>query len=208
EANDVDAVSVDADGPPNGERREFAAMGHVQELANNSDLLSVDAEALEKFGQNAVNTGTTTVTDLGSRLLMSDEGVQLYRGAVGEDYPARVHVFHFGAGVGPVSSGLEQDAQRLIELRDASTDTPRFGGVKLMLDGTLQGFTARVREPGYFGDQPNGMWNVSPEEFHRAFDAFHRAGLLIHVHCNGDQSTQLFLDTLERVLIDHPRPDH
>src|SRR5699024_2564806 len=80
EATDVEGVSLDADGAPNGELHEFAAMGLVQELAKNSDLLSVDAEALEKFGQNAVNTGTTTVTDLGSRLLMSDEGVQLYRG--------------------------------------------------------------------------------------------------------------------------------
>ena len=111
-------------------------------------------------------------------------------------------------GRGAVSSGLVEDAQRLVELQEASTDRLRFGAAKLMLDGTLQGFTARVREPGYYGDQPNGMWNVSPEEFHRAFEAFHRAGLLIHVHCNGDQSTQLFLDTLERVLIDHPRPDH
>ena len=208
QAAGVEGVTLDADGRPNGELHEFVAMGLVQELAKNSDLLSADAEALRKFGQNAVNTGTTTVTDLGSRLLMSDEGVDMYRGAVGEDFPARMHVFHFGAGVGPVSSGLAADAQRLIELRDFSHDRLRFGYAKLMLDGTLQGFTARVREPGYYGDQPNGQWNVSPEEFHRAFEAFHKAGLLIHVHCNGDQSTQLFLDTLERVLIDHPRPDH
>lgn len=208
EATGVEGVALDSDGRPNGELHEFVAMGLVQELAKNSDLLSVDAEALAKFGLNAVNTGTTTVTDLGSRLLMSDEGVELYRSAVGDDYPARLHVFHFGAGVGPVSSGLVEDAQRLVELQDTSTDKLRFGAVKLMLDGTLQGFTARVREPGYYGDQPNGMWNVSPEEFHRAFEVFHQAGLLIHVHCNGDQSTQLFLDTLEQVLIAHPRPDH
>ena len=77
-----------------------------------------------------------------------------------------------------------------------------------MLDGSIQGFTARLLEPGYYGDQANGMWNVTPEEFYEAFEVFHRAGLLIHVHCNGDQATQLFLDTLEAVLTRYPRPDH
>ncbi|WP_342592536.1 amidohydrolase [Paeniglutamicibacter psychrophenolicus] len=52
------------------------------------------------------------------------------------------------------------------------------------------------------------MWAVSPEEFREAFEAFHSAGVLVHVHCNGDQTTQLFLDTLEAILTAHPRPDH
>ncbi|GAA1882869.1 hypothetical protein GCM10009715_31560 [Paeniglutamicibacter psychrophenolicus] len=49
---------------------------------------------------------------------------------------------------------------------------------------------------------------MSPEEFREAFEAFHSAGVLVHVHCNGDQTTQLFLDTLEAILTAHPRPDH
>ena len=30
----------------------------------------------------------------------------------------------------------------------------------------------------------------------------------MHVHCNGDQATELFLRAMERVLVAHPRPDH
>ena len=201
-------VARDASGRLTGELHEFAAMALVASIAAGNDLLSVDEDALRAFAQNAVNTGTTTVTDLGSRLLMDDAGADVYRSTVTPDFPARVNVFHFAAGVGPVSSTLDADAQRLIRLRAESTDRLMLGNVKLMLDGTLQGFTARVRAPGYYGDQPNGIWNVTPEEFHRAFEAFHTAGLLVHVHCNGDQAVQLFLDTLERILIDHPRPDH
>ena len=33
---------------------------------------------------------------------------------------------------------------------------------------------ARVMQPGYYGDQPNGICNVTPEEFLRAFETFHR----------------------------------
>lgn len=204
----TEGVARDASGHLTGELHEFAAMALVGDISAGNDLLSIDAAALTNFAQNAVNTGTTTVTDLGSKLLMDDDGVALYRDTVTANFPTRLNVFHFAAGVGPVSKTLADDAQRLVQLKDASTDNLTFGNVKLMLDGTLQGFTARVREPGYYGDQSNGIWNVSPEEFLLAFETFHRAGLLVHVHCNGDQAVQLFLDTLEAVLIAHPRPDH
>src|SRR5699024_9157952 len=204
----TEGVARDADGNLTGELHEFAAMALVSEIAAGNDLLSIDAAALTNFGQDAVNTGTTTVTDLGSKLLMDDEGTDLYRSTVDAEFPARLDVFHFAAGVGPVSTTLAADAERLVALKESSTDSLRFGNVKLMLDGTLQGFTARVRAPGYYGDQANGIWNVRPEELHRAFETFYAAGLLIHVHCNGDQAVQLFLDTLEAVLLAHPQPDH
>lgn len=204
----VDGVGRNPDGELNGELHEFAAMSLVSEVCAGLNLLTINERSLGAFAQNGVNTGTTTLTDMGSMVLMREDGVQIYRTAVGAHFPVRLSVFHFGAGVGPVSRSLEDDAARLLRLQQDSTDRLRFGHVKLMLDGTLQGFTARLMQPGYYGDQPNGIWNVTPEEYRRAFEAFHRAGLLIHVHCNGDQATQLFLDTLEAVLVAHPRPDH
>ncbi|GAA1209701.1 amidohydrolase [Prauserella alba] len=195
-------------GEPTGELQEFAAMGLVGELVEGSGLLDINPEALHRFAQEGVNTGTTTLTDLGTRLLMDDDGVALYRSTVDEDFPIRLNVFHFGAGVGRFALSLPEAAERLVRLREISTTKLRFGNVKLMLDGSIQGFTARLRDPGYLGGQPNGIWNVSPEEFREAFEVFHRAGLLVHVHCNGDQATQLFLDTLETILTAHPRPDH
>jgi predicted amidohydrolase YtcJ len=204
----VSGVVKDGAGEPTGELQEFAAMGLVGELVEGSGLLNISPAALRQFAQEGVNTGTTTLTDLGSSLLMDDDGVALYRSTVDEDFPARLNVFHFGAGIGPVALSLPEAAERLVRLRELSTNQLRFGNVKLMLDGSIQGFTARLLEPGYFGGQPNGIWNVSPEEFREAFETFHRAGLLAHVHCNGDQATQLFLDTLEAILTVHPRPDH
>ena len=204
----VTGVVKDAAGNPTGELQEFAAMGLVAPLTEGSGLMNINPAALAAFAQDGVNTGTTTLTDLGSRSLMDDAGVELYRSVVDADFPARLNVFHFGVGVGKVALSLAEAAQRLVKLRSLSTEKLRFGNVKLMLDGSIQGFTARLLEPGYLGDQPNGIWAVTPEEFREAFETFHAAGLLVHVHCNGDQTTQLFLDTLEAVLTDHPRPDH
>ncbi|WP_101652766.1 amidohydrolase [Brevibacterium ihuae] len=208
ETTEVEGVVKDADGRPTGELHEFAAMGLVAHLVQGGSILQIDENSIGRYAQDGVNTGTTTLTDLGSMILMDDEGVELYRSSVPADSPVRLNVFHFGAGAGPVSKSLPEAVERIVRLRETSTDRLRFGNVKLMLDGTLQGFTARVLEPGYYGDQPNGMWNVTPEEYRAAFEAFHAAGLLIHVHCNGDQAVQLFIDTLQTVLDAHPRRDH
>jgi predicted amidohydrolase YtcJ len=39
-------------------------------------------------------------------------------------------------------------------------------------------------------------------------EVFHRAGLTIHAHCNGDQATEVFVDAVEAALQAHPRWDH
>lgn len=204
----VTGVMKDAKGNPTGELQEMAAIALVASLVEGRGVMSTNETALRAFAQDGVNNGITTLTDLGSAFLMDDAGVDMYQRAADGQFPVRLNVFHFGLGMGAVPLSLADAAARLVELRKRSTDKLRFGNVKLMLDGTVQGFTARLMAPGYYGDQPNGIWAASPEEFFTAFETFHRAGILIHVHCNGDQSTQLFLDTLEKVLTAHPRPDH
>ncbi|MCM3011933.1 amidohydrolase family protein, partial [Bacillus subtilis] len=40
------------------------------------------------------------------------------------------------------------------------------------------------------------------------FEPFHRAGLQLHVHTNGDEATDVVLDAMTTLLARHPRPDH
>lgn len=202
----VQGVEKYPDGTPTGELREFAALGLVHELFGGG-LLELSEKSLRNFAQDAVNHGVTTITDLGSMRPLSEEGRRDYSDTVDEHFPVRLNVFQFGMGLG-TGPLAEQTARQLAEIRTLGHEKLRFGHVKLMLDGSIQGFTARLQEPGYLGTRENGIWNTSPEEFEAAFSAFHQAGLLIHVHCNGDQASELFLDTLEKVLIKHPRPDH
>lgn len=106
----VTGVLKDEAGEPTGELQEFAAMGLVAELTEGSGLLSINQEALHRFAQDGVNTGTTTLTDLGTRLLLDDDGVALYSSTVDEGFPARLNVFHFGTALGQTASspGLRQ----------------------------------------------------------------------------------------------------
>lgn len=203
----VVGVAKGPDGEPDGELREFAAMGLIRSIPSPMRT-ELRAATLRAFAADARNHGATTVVDLGSNHLMDDDAVGLLRSTVdAADFPARLSAFHWGLGMGGATS-VDKAATRLTELRSTSSEKLQLGHVKMVLDGSIQGFTARLQQPGYLADDRVGIWIVDPEQFHDAFLEYHRAGLTIHVHCNGDEATELFLDTLERVLAVAPRWDH
>jgi hypothetical protein len=89
-----------------------------------------------------------------------------------------------------------------------NTERLRYGLVKMMLDGSIQGFSARLRWPGHFNGAPNGIWVMAPSQYEADFETYHRAGLTIHTHTNGDEASLAAIDAIERVLARAPRPDH
>jgi len=205
----VDGVARGADGEPNGELQEMAAMGLVASVPHPLAAIDTDQEfALRNFGADARNHGITTAVDLGNLRLMDDAAVTMLRDIVEDpDFPVRLSVFHFGAGFGP-QVPLDDAVERITRLRATSTAKLRLGHVKLILDGSNQGFTGRLQEPGYLPDGRQGIWVIPPDQFREVFAAYHASGATIHVHCNGDEATELFLDVLEDVLERHPRWDH
>jgi predicted amidohydrolase YtcJ len=95
-----------------------------------------------------------------------------------------------------------------ISLRARSTDRMRLGAIKVVADGSIQGFSARLRAPGYFNGAPNGLWYISPEQMREIYDLALENNLLVHTHTNGDQATQLAIETLEAALDQRPTHDH
>jgi predicted amidohydrolase YtcJ len=89
-----------------------------------------------------------------------------------------------------------------------STDMMRLGKIKVVVDGSIQGFSARVREPGYFNGAPNGLWYISPEHLAYIIEHALEKGLHVNAHTNGDQATQLMIETMTKALQKHPSPDH
>lgn len=204
---DVPGVLHGDDGRPLGELREPAAMSLARRCYRHLLREISGTGAAERLGRLARRSGTTTLTDLGTVDLSRTETVDEWAAIVDRpSYPARVSLF-----CNPVSSGLhdtDEAVDHVLDLRSRSTGRLRLGHVKLVLDGSIQGFTARVGWPGYLGDRPNGLWLLPPERFEELFRAAHRAGLAVHVHCNGDEATGLFIEVLDRILGEHPRPDH
>jgi predicted amidohydrolase YtcJ len=199
----AEGVIKAADGELTGELQEFAAMFPVFRVIGNAFFSAAETEAgIRNFGCSANIAGVTTATDLLSDC--NDAAVaNLFRVTGDPAFPLRII---------PAFRGFDADPQQGIDTvtrlaRDA-TERLRFGAVKLVLDGSIQGFTARLRAPGYHDGSPNGQWLMAPQQVAESVGAYHRAGLQLHIHTNGDEATDVALEALERALADRPRHDH
>jgi len=205
EDTDIDGITRDADGKPSGELQEFAAMFPIYRVIG--DALSLSAgekpHAIWNFGRVAQLGGVTTATDLLNDF--SPIALDNLQTIVNDpDYPVRIV-----PAFAPQRSGSGSDGpESVLAQCNKNTDKLRFGPVKFIVDGSIQGFTARLRWPGYLHGNENGLWLIPPEQFVETFRPFHAAGLQLHVHTNGDEATELVLDALETLLIQDPRPDH
>lgn len=203
EDTEVDGVHKDASGQPTGELQEFAAMFPVYQVIGSGLSLAASEKpaAIWNFGKVAQLAGVTTATDLVNDL--SELGMRtLHEVTADARYPLRI-VPAFAPQRNP-----QHGPDKVLEAQQASTDKLRFGPVKFIVDGSIQGFTARLRAPGYAGGQPNGLWLIPPAQLVEVFTPFHLAGLQLHIHTNGDEATEVVLDALEAILLRHPRRDH
>lgn len=192
-------------GEPTGELQEPAAMFLVLRKVSNAGLLASMTEAgIRAFARLACRQGVTTATDLVNRLAENDVAV-LESVLADDSVPIRIlpafQAFH---GTHAAQAG----AEHVQALMARNTDRLRYGLVKMMLDGSIQGFSARLRWPGHFNGAPNGIWVTAPAQYEADFEIYHRAGLLVHTHTNGDEASEVAIDAIGRVLARAPRPDH
>jgi hypothetical protein len=192
-------------GEPTGELQEPAAMYLVFKHVGNAGLLApLDDAGLRAFGAIANLQGVTTATDMVNRLREGDLAV-LRRHTDDDGFPVRL-LPAFQAFHGTL--GAAEGAAHVQSLLPTASERLRFGVVKMMLDGSIQGFTGRLRWPGYYNGAANGIWVVSPAQYEADFEVYHRAGLTIHTHTNGDEASEAAINAIERVLARAPRPDH
>jgi predicted amidohydrolase YtcJ len=203
QATDLDGLVRGLQGELTGELLGPEAMGHIRRrVVADAFSRKLDGDAMRRFGDIARMAGVTTATDLVSD--MSDEIVATYKSVSADpDFPLRL-----APALAARFFGLDEGVARWRALRRESTDTLHFGLVKLVVDGSIQGFTARLRWPGYHNGAPNGLWYVAPSELGGIIEAYHRAGALLHIHTNGDEASEVAVEMLERALGAHPRPDH
>jgi predicted amidohydrolase YtcJ len=93
-------------------------------------------------------------------------------------------------------------------LGERSTEQLRLGRIKVVADGSIQGFSARLRWPGYYNGAPNGLWYTAPEAMRQCFTLALQQGVQVHTHTNGDEATALVLDCMGEALAAAPSRDH
>jgi predicted amidohydrolase YtcJ len=198
-----EAVRRDENGNPSGEFLGQLGM-YMAMRTTGLDLLGAagSAQTLINFANVARHTGVTTATDLANPV--APEALETMRQTVCEaSYPMRLVVAFQGSGADP-----EIGIARLQELQHQQTDKLRFSMVKLVADGSIQGFSARLKWPGYFNGAENGLWYIEPERLKALVAAYNQAGIQIHIHTNGDECTDVALDAIEAALRDAPWADH
>ncbi len=87
----------------------------------------------------------------------------------------------------------------------------RVGAVKLIADGSIQGYTGHLSEPYHRppGDDPTyrGYPRIPADTLREKVFDFHAAGWQVAVHGNGDAAIDAILDAFEAAQRAHPRED-
>lgn len=132
--------------------------------------------------------------------------IETLKGVVNDDkFPARLVVTYSfglsklqraGAGKTSVGAGGKRLGQAAVRRREIPVGWLEPGIHRPEpLAGLLQG-----------RDQGNGT--QVPEQIKEGVLAFHRAGIQIHCHCNGNLAVEMFIDAVDNALQKSPRWDH
>lgn len=201
--SNVDGIDKGEDGEPNGELQEMAAMFPVmRRLGIDFRGLGRSREAVVDFGKVCNRAGVTTATDLINDL--DDEIVRILTSITSEnDYPIRLVPM-----LNAMSQSPDDTAKRAVVLKGKTTDKLCLGGIKLVTDGSIQAFTARLRWPGYYNGAANGIWNVAPDQLNTYVELLMQSDVAMHIHVNGDEAVEVALEAVERASAIHPRADH
>jgi predicted amidohydrolase YtcJ len=101
----------------------------------------------------------------------------------------------------------EGAVEHVMNLRRRSTEKFIYDGVKFFSDDAFLSFTMRVGVPGYI-DGHQGIWLTEPAQLYERMLPWWHAGFHIHIHSNGEESQDVVLDTLARLMEARPRFDH
>jgi predicted amidohydrolase YtcJ len=196
-------VPLGDDGLPTGEMRGPDAMTPLgPHVGLDRGLLASDEPGLRAFARLCVRKGVTTAADLAN--LLPQPAVEMMLRVTGEHgFPTRIVSLRVARDISPAEL-----IARVLELRKLSSDRLRLGTIKVVVDGSIQGFSARLKPPGYYNGAPNGLWYVAPEQLREIFERALAAGVQVHSHTNGDEATELVLNTLALALRNNPSPDH
>ncbi|MEZ0221978.1 MAG: amidohydrolase [Tardiphaga sp.] len=199
----ISGVVMGKDGEPSGEVQGIAARFRVFRVLGTNPLSgNLTADDVNRYAASSCIQGVTTITDLHNDL--ADLTIEVYRAASRrDDFSVRLV-----PAMASVSHSPEQGVEKIKTLKASNNDKLHYGIVKLVVDGSIQGFTARLRWPGYHNGAPNGLCYIAPEELPSIVAAYHNAGIQLHIHTNGDEATEVALDAVEAAQIAKPRPDH
>ena len=201
-------VGRDPKGELNGELQEAPAMMLAKAAFGKMMAAGQGPAPIQIHAAMCRNAGVTTSTELVGMLLLDDSQVKVWQDTVNDTaFPARMVLYNLPTMPGSTAD-YDAIAENAIKLREIETDKLRAPGIKLVADGSIQGWTAVMMEPGYYTGEDHGLLMFSPEDLLAAVKAFHARKLNVHCHCNGNGAGEIFVDAVEEVLRGDAWLDH
>ncbi len=201
-STDVHGIFKDEEGKPTGELISMATHYIIQKVAGMPFFNSMDSRGLWRFSAIARRVGVTTATDLAARF--DRDTLAAYREVTSKkEFPLRI-VPAMRIQEMPIKEGIK----KIKELVQSNSEKLHFGLCKIIADGSIQGYTARLKWPGYFKSSYEGAWYVPPETLIKMIDAYHSESIQMHIHTNGDEATEVTIGAIESALSNKPHYDH
>ena len=201
-------IGRDPNGELNGELQEAPAMMLAKAAFAKLMAAGLGPEPIQIHAAMCRNAGVTTSTELVGMLLLDHTQVKVWQDTVNDAaFPARMVLYNLPAMPGSTAD-YDTIAETAVKLREIETDKLRAPGIKLVADGSIQGWTAVMMEPGYYTGEDHALLQISPEDLLAAVKAFHARKLNIHCHCNGNGAAGMFIDAVEEALRSDAWLDH
>lgn len=194
------------DGSLSGELREGAQTlargargGFIQQ--------HTDPQVIRWFAAAAQRAGITTCSDIVSPVGLVPGAEEVWASVTREEtFPIRAASFMMAAA----HTTSIDDFVESFRATKARNEHSRWliPAVKIVFDGSIQGWTAAISEPGYFTGTGHPMLLIPIEKMREIITGLHRAHITVHVHCNGDLASEAVLDLIEEALSHTAWLDH
>lgn len=163
---DHPGIELDSEGLPVGEIKglDVAVPLNVHIGLNRAEMVASES-GLRDFGKLCVRQGVTTAGDFANPLPQPAVDMMV-RVTSEEQFPARIVTLRIARDITP-----EAIVQRVKELIPLSTEKLRFGKIKIVTDGAITSYSARIKWPGYYNGEKNGLWYMAPERLQEFLSA-------------------------------------
>lgn len=195
----------DEKGQLTGEIHEIQAMMVLFALLGSDFQKFLDPRVLyPRYAKLAQSAGVTTITEMGVSISLDDEKSVDALLELSQNSPIRLVPMYFV----PMSTKKPEEIPGYVRsLIQKNTDKLRFGHIKMMADGSIQGYTARLKAP-YINGVQNGLWNQDPESMKMFMKILNAQKLQVNCHCNGDEASEAFIAAVEDALKESPWADN
>lgn len=193
------------DGTCNGNVAEIPNMQYVLKAGGmkiHGDLEEIAYRATIDAGKVAKVNGCTTITDKAFGFQMVPKPIEGYKKALNEkSVPCRLVVEPYMDVVDSTFNGFDG----LENLRnEMETDMFMFGNMKVLTDGSIQGYTAHLLNDKYFDGMSNSKMIITKEELKNKLKLAEEHGYAISMHTNGNGATETVIEAIEELHSDEP----